>query len=166
MGQLEILNDTGSYFAINLVTFLALTKVIYLKYSKNWPYTVAHTINCVCSKMLNHALNHGLFLSLFTLIPCPIHWIVQCELSMMSWVDPHHYNIESIHTLLLLSRSILSKGCGSTQYYNAVDRLKTSLTVHTGAKYLVPWSSRSLKMRELSFSQFWVKWFIFQIFEW
>ena len=30
-----------------------------------------------------------------------------------------------------------------------------------GAKYLVLWSSRSLKMRELSFSQFWGKWFIF-----
>ena len=35
-----------------------------------------------------------------------------------------------------------------------------------GAKYLVLWSSRSLKMRELSFSQFWGKWFIFQILEW
>jgi hypothetical protein len=32
---------------------------------------VAHTI--VCSKMLNHGLNNGLFLSLFKLIPCPIH---------------------------------------------------------------------------------------------
>ena len=39
-------------------------------------YTVAHTIDCVCSKMLNHGLNHGFFLSLFKLIPCPIHWIV------------------------------------------------------------------------------------------
>ena len=37
-------------------------------YSKHWPYTVAHTIDCLCSKMLNHGLNHGLFLSLFTLI--------------------------------------------------------------------------------------------------
>ena len=47
-----------------------------LKYSKHWPYAVAHTIDCVCSTMLNHGLNHGLFLSLFKLIPCPIHWIV------------------------------------------------------------------------------------------
>ena len=23
-------------------------KVIYTKYSKHWPYTVAHTIDCVC----------------------------------------------------------------------------------------------------------------------
>ena len=34
--------------------------------------TVANTIDCVCSKMLNHIVNHGLFLSLFKLIPCPI----------------------------------------------------------------------------------------------
>ena len=26
-------------------------KVIYTKYSKHWPYTVAHTFDCVCSKM-------------------------------------------------------------------------------------------------------------------
>ena len=26
--------------------------------------------------MLNHGLNHGLFLSLFKLIPCPIRWIL------------------------------------------------------------------------------------------
>ena len=42
-------------------------KVKYPKYSKQCPYTVAHTIDCVCSKMLNHGLNHGLFLSLFKL---------------------------------------------------------------------------------------------------
>ena len=42
---------------------LAWSKVIYPKYSKHWLYTVAHTIDCVCSKMLNHGLNHGLFLS-------------------------------------------------------------------------------------------------------
>ena len=34
------------------------------------------TIDCVCSKMLNHGLNQGLFLSLFKLIPCHIPWIV------------------------------------------------------------------------------------------
>ena len=50
------------------------TKVIYPKYSKHW--TVAHTIDCVCSKMFNHGLNHRLFLSLFKLIPCPKHWKV------------------------------------------------------------------------------------------
>jgi hypothetical protein len=29
-----------------------------------------------CNEMLNHGLNHGLFISLLKLIPCPIHWIV------------------------------------------------------------------------------------------
>ena len=53
-----------------------LFKVIHPKYSKHWPYTVAHTIDCVCSKMLNHGLNHGLFLLLFKLIPCHIYWLV------------------------------------------------------------------------------------------
>ena len=56
------------------VLFDNKSKVIYPKYSE--PYTVAYTIDCVCSKMLNHGLNGGLFLSLFKLIPCPIHWIV------------------------------------------------------------------------------------------
>ena len=51
-------------------------KVIYPKYSKHYPYTVAHTINCECNEMLNHGLNHGLFFSLFKLLPCHIHWIV------------------------------------------------------------------------------------------
>ena len=58
-------------------------KVIHPKYSKHWPYTVAKTIDCLCSKMLNHGLNNGLFLSLFKLIPCPIHWIVY--LSWLIW---------------------------------------------------------------------------------
>ena len=53
---------------------LDTTKVIYPKYSKRWQSTVAHTIDCLCSKILNHGLNHGLFLSSFKLIPCPIHW--------------------------------------------------------------------------------------------
>ena len=43
-------------------------KVIYPKYSKHWPYTVASTIDYGCSKMLNHGLNHEFFLSLFKLI--------------------------------------------------------------------------------------------------
>ena len=55
--------------------FDALIKVIYTKYSKHCPYTVAHTFECVCSK-INHGLNHGLFISLLKLILCPIHWIV------------------------------------------------------------------------------------------
>ena len=55
---------------------LALELIWRPKYSKHWPYTVAHAIDCVCSKISNHGLNHGLFLSLFKFIPCHIHWIV------------------------------------------------------------------------------------------
>ena len=50
----------------------AQVKVIHTKYSKHCPYTVAHTLKCVCSK-INHGLNHGLFISLLKLILCPIH---------------------------------------------------------------------------------------------
>ena len=49
----------------DVVSICSYPKVIYPKYSKHLPYTVAHTIDCVCSKMLNHGLSHGLFLSLF-----------------------------------------------------------------------------------------------------
>ena len=48
------------------------TKVIHTKYSKHRPTTVAHTFECVCSK-INHGLNHGLFILLLKLINCPIH---------------------------------------------------------------------------------------------
>ena len=41
------------------------TKVTYPKYSKHWLSTVAHTIDWVCSKILNHGLIHGLLFSLF-----------------------------------------------------------------------------------------------------
>ena len=41
------------------------SKVIYPKYSKHWLSTVAHTIDCVCIKILNHGLNHGLLFPLF-----------------------------------------------------------------------------------------------------
>ena len=45
------------------------TKVIYTKFSK---YSGTHNLLCV-QKMLNHGLNHGFFLSIFKLIPSPIH---------------------------------------------------------------------------------------------
>ena len=50
-------------------------KAIHLKCYKHWPYTVAHTINCVCIKILNLGLNHGLFLSLFKLLPHTLNCI-------------------------------------------------------------------------------------------
>ena len=40
-------------------------KVIHPKYSKHCLSTIAHTIDCVGSKILNHGLNHGLLFSLF-----------------------------------------------------------------------------------------------------
>ena len=40
-------------------------KVMFPKYAKHWLFTVAHTIDCVCCKILNHSLNHGLSFSLF-----------------------------------------------------------------------------------------------------
>merc|ERR1712141_881086 len=52
--------------------FCSTGKVIHTKYSKHRPSTVAHTFECVCSK-INHGLNHGLFISLLKLINCPIH---------------------------------------------------------------------------------------------
>ena len=64
------------FFFFKFVRVKPIAKVIYPKYSKNWPYTLAHTIDFGCSKMLNHGLNHRFSLSLFKLIPCPMHWIV------------------------------------------------------------------------------------------
>ena len=49
---------------------------LYIPGTLNIDLILWHTQLIVCSKMLNHGLNHGLFLSLFKLIPCPIHWIV------------------------------------------------------------------------------------------
>ena len=65
--------------------FYTTNKVIHPKYSKHWPYTLAPKIDCGCSKMLNHGLNHGFFLSLFKLIPRPIHWIV-CVLAYLNFI--------------------------------------------------------------------------------
>ena len=70
---------------IFLKNIVASTKVIYPKYSKHWFYTLAHKINCVCNKMLNHGLDHGFFLSLFKLTPFPVHWIV-CVLAYLNFI--------------------------------------------------------------------------------
>ena len=62
--KIEILqlkwDKTKAYFF-----YRSKCKVIYPKYSKHWLSTVARTIDCVCSKILNHGLNHGLLFSLF-----------------------------------------------------------------------------------------------------
>ena len=48
-----------------MVHLLVRLKVIYPKYSKHWPHTVAHTIDCVSIVMLNHGLNHSLAFQAF-----------------------------------------------------------------------------------------------------
>ena len=53
-----------AYQMIETIEFIhSKGKVIYPKYSKHQLYTVGHTIDCVCSKLLN--FNHGLLFSLF-----------------------------------------------------------------------------------------------------
>ena len=37
-------------------------KVIHPKYDKQLAYALAHQITLVCSKLINHVLNHGVFL--------------------------------------------------------------------------------------------------------
>ena len=48
------------YLRVRSTHIWSIVKVIYPKYSKHCLSTVAHTIDCVCSKILNHRLNHGL----------------------------------------------------------------------------------------------------------
>ena len=48
-------HDLVSFFFV--IFILGRFKVIHPKYSKHWPYTVGHTIGCVCSKIINHGLN-------------------------------------------------------------------------------------------------------------
>ena len=48
---------------------LVMIKVICPKYFKHSPYTVAYTIDCVCSKMLNQCLNRGFFFHFSSLYP-------------------------------------------------------------------------------------------------
>ena len=48
------------YFVYSQFPLCGKGKVINPKYSKHWPYNVANPIDCVCSKMLNRTLNHGL----------------------------------------------------------------------------------------------------------
>ena len=62
--EVQICENNKLGFLITL-SFYLFHKVISPNYSKLWLYTVAHTIDCVCSKILNHRLNHGLLFSLF-----------------------------------------------------------------------------------------------------
>ena len=55
----------------NNLDLLTLTKVICTKYSKHWLYTVAHTIECVCSKMNNSWFNPWFSFYFSSLYPAP-----------------------------------------------------------------------------------------------
>ena len=50
---------------------VAVGKVIYTKYSKHWLYTVAHTIECVCSKINNSWFNPWFTFYFSSLYPAP-----------------------------------------------------------------------------------------------
>ena len=49
-----------SYYAYIIQILLSHNKIIHPKFSKHWLSIVALPIDCVCSKILNHGLNHGL----------------------------------------------------------------------------------------------------------
>ena len=50
-------------------------KVIETKYSKHWPYTVAHTFDCMCSKINNSWFNPWFSFYFSSLYPAPyIEW--------------------------------------------------------------------------------------------
>ena len=54
--------ETGTYLFVTTSTVhTVLVKVIYPKYSKHLLSTVPHTLDCVCSKILNHGLLFSLF---------------------------------------------------------------------------------------------------------
>ena len=58
-----VLYDWVLCLPVCLLTIQVPIKVIHPKYSKHCPYTVAHAIDCMCSKMLNHGLNHFFHIS-------------------------------------------------------------------------------------------------------
>ena len=45
---LHIISERGNVEVLN--------KLIYPKYSKHWPYLLAYTMDCECSKILNHCI--------------------------------------------------------------------------------------------------------------
>jgi hypothetical protein len=61
-----------------IVGFLGLVKVTYTKYSKHEPYTVAHTFDCVCSKINNSWFNPWLSFYFSSLYPAPYIELYLC----------------------------------------------------------------------------------------
>jgi hypothetical protein len=58
----KFLKDQAIIFTL---PFIEIPKVIHPKYSKDWLSTLAHTIDCVWSNILNNAINHGVLFSIF-----------------------------------------------------------------------------------------------------
>ena len=64
-----------------------LPKVIYTKYSKHWLYTVAHTIECVCSKINNSWFNPWFSFYFSSLYPAPhIEWYMCSLFKFHTWI--------------------------------------------------------------------------------
>ena len=51
--------------------FIAQFLLLWTKYSKHWPYTVAHTFECVCSKINNSWFNPWFSFYFSSLYPAP-----------------------------------------------------------------------------------------------
>ena len=71
-------------------------KVIYPKYSKHWCYTVAHTIDCVCSKMLNHRFKSWVLSFTFQAYTLPHTLNCICVSPRLAW--PHFCRTQ-LHSL-------------------------------------------------------------------
>ena len=70
IGRIKSISEPFSPFCI-------AAKVIYTKYSKHWLYTVAHTIECVCSKINNSWFNPWFSFYISSLCPAPyIEWYI------------------------------------------------------------------------------------------
>ena len=57
----------STYIRLKSYNILVMVPKLYIPSTLNTDYLLwyVHTINCVCSKILNHCLNHGLVFSLF-----------------------------------------------------------------------------------------------------
>ena len=74
-GSLWELKDFKLLWGIKSMVSQVEIKVIYTKYYKHWPYTVAHTIDCVCSKINNSWFNPWFSFYFSSLYPAPyIEW--------------------------------------------------------------------------------------------
>ena len=62
-------------------------KFIYPKYSRHWLSTLAHTIDFVCSRILNHGLNLGLLFSLWVKKQSKLIWKFRVKISILILLD-------------------------------------------------------------------------------